>query len=105
MSTVKIVKGDKNFNLLFTIYDSDGNVVDLSDLSSGVLSWRSYTNGTVSSITGVVKSATDGTINFPIEEEFVSSSGKFDAEITLTYESGRVLTAPNISIRVIPSLK
>ena len=105
MSTVQIVKGDKNFNLLFTIYDSDGNVADLSDLSSGVLSWRSYTNGTVSSITGVVMSATDGTINFPIEEEFVSSSGKFDAEITLTYESGQVLTAPNISIRVIPSLK
>ena len=49
-------------------------------------------------------SATDGTINFPIEEEFVSSSGKFDDALTLTYESG-VLTAPNISIRVIPSLK
>ena len=52
----------------------------------------------------VIGDGKDGKCEFPIGETFKDSVGEFKAEIEITYSSGKVLTAPEIAIKVIPDL-
>ena len=103
MTRIEIVRGDKNFYLQFTILDSDGNAVDLTN-ATPKLKWQKYTDGTVYEITGEVVDATAGTCKFLVKDEFVGVTGEFKAEIEITYSDGKVITAPNLTIKVIPDL-
>lgn len=105
MTCITIVRNDKNFVLEFTIYDADSVIVDLTGVSSIKLKYKSYSNGTVTSITGtVIEPSTSGKAQFIIGEQFVGITGEFKAEIEITYLSGQVLTAPNLTIEVIPDI-
>ena len=102
MTEIKIVRGDKNFILDFTIYDADDEIVDLTGVSEINLKFKSYEDGTVTSIPGsAVGDPQNGEAQFPVGEQFVGVLGEYKAEIEITYISGKVITAPNISIKVI----
>lgn len=105
MTEITIIRGDKNFILDFTIYDADNNIVDLGGVTSILLKFKSYEDGIVRSISGTVIDAPNGRVQFPVGEEFVNILGEYKAEIEITYITGQVLTAPNISIKVIPDLE
>ena len=112
MTAITIVKGDKNFLLNFTIYDADDQIVDLTGASTITLKFKSYEDGTVTSVNANLVDHTPaqlsaGEVHFFIGSEFVSITGEFKAEIEITYDAtldNRVITAPNISIKVIPDL-
>jgi len=103
MSRIEIVRGDRNFYLEFTILDADGNVVNLTN-ATPKLKWKNYSDGSVNSITGEVVNATEGTCRFLVQDEFVGVTGEFKAEIEITYSDGKIITAPNLCIKVIPDL-
>lgn len=105
MTEITIIRGDVNFILDFTIYDADNEIVNLTGVSSIKLKFKSYEDGSVISITGtVVDPPTAGEAQFPVLEEFKSITGEYKAEIEITYLSGKIITAPNISIKVIPDI-
>jgi len=105
MTEVEIVRNDKNFILDFTIYDLDNEPVDLANVSSIIFKFESYEDGTVTSISGEVIDEAGGEAQFFVEDEFVDISlGNYKAEIQITYVSGKVLTAPNIILKVIRDL-
>lgn len=106
MTDIIIIRNDKNFVLEFTIYTADGDLVDLTNVSEILLKFQAYEDGTVTSITGTVVGSSPllGQAQFLIGSQFVGITGEFKAEIQITYTSGRVLTAPNIYIKVIADL-
>jgi len=100
-----IVRGDKNFRLSFQIYDADGNIVDLSNVSQIVLKYKEYTStSSASSITGTVSVPGEGKCYFDVGTQFVGVTGEYKAEIEITFLNGKVLTVPNLVIKVIPDL-
>jgi len=106
MTEIKLVRGDVNYYLEFTIYDSDDNLVDLSDVTSIVLKIKKYgASSLFATINGsVTGDGASGQCSFPVGTTFESETGEFQAEIEITYSSGKVITAPGISIKVIPDL-
>jgi len=104
MTEIKIVRNDKNFILEFTIYDLDGNVVDLTGITSIKLKCKQYGDSIVKEINGTVTDPENGQCQFLVKDEFVGVTGEFKAEIEMTFSNGKVLTAPGITIKVIPDL-
>jgi len=106
MTEIKLVRGDKNYYLQFTIYDSDNNLVDLSDVTSITLNIKKDgASSLFASISGEIEGdGTTGQCSFPIGTTFLTETGEFKAEIEITYSSGKVITAPGIRIKVIPDL-
>ena len=91
--------------LEFTILDADGEVVSLAGVSGIVLKYKSYnSSGAATSITGTIVSPEDGTCTFDVGTKFQSVTGKYKAEIQITYGSGKVITAPGLIINVIEDL-
>lgn len=106
MSEVIIVRGDRKFVLEFVIYDADNNRVDLTGTSAIQLKFKNYEDGTVTTIPGLVTGdPKEGVVQFQVEDEFVDIIGEFKAEIEITYASGKIITAPNILIKVIPDIR
>ena len=105
MTQITLVRGDKNYVLDFTIYDMDGEKVNLVGSSTIILKLKSYANGTLTQIIGqVVDPPSNGEVRFPVVEEFLSAVGEFKAEIEIAYAGGKVITAPNISVKIIADL-
>ena len=105
MTEIKIVRNDKNFALEFVIYDLDGNPVDLTGISSLKLKYKEYGDSTVQEINGTVIDAKSGKCRFNVKDEFVGITGEFKAELEMIWADGKVLTAPGITIKVIPDLE
>lgn len=105
MTEVQLVRGDKNYVIKFTIYDSDNNVLSLENVDSVVFKYKDYANGEVKSITGTVLNPLNGEVGFLITNQFDEVVGEFKAEIEITYKDGKVLTAPNIVLKVIPDIR
>jgi hypothetical protein len=98
---VNVVKGDKNFPLVFYIKDEEGKPVPLFDVSSVLLKFKKYGDDTVYSLVGTVENASEGRVRFDTGTTFVNLSGEYKAEIEIVYTDGKQLTAPDIVIKII----
>lgn len=106
MCEITIVRGDRNFQLNFTIYDLDNKPIDLTGIQSIIFRFKNYENGMVYELSGqVVGDPVNGQVAFHVGDTFVNLLGEFKAEIELTYSNGQILTAPNITVRVIPDIR
>jgi len=105
MTEITIVRNDVNFVLEFTIKDADDEIVDLTDVSAILLKYKKYDSDTVGTITGTVTDADEGECQFDVSTKFQGSTeGEYKAEIQITYNSGKVITATDITIKVISDL-
>ena len=100
-TVINIVKGDKNFPLVFYIKDEEGSAVSLAAVSSVVLKFKKYGNDMMFSLTGTVEDATSGKVSFDAGTTFVDLSGEYKGEIEIIYLNGQQLTAPDIVIKII----
>lgn len=104
MTEIEIVRNDQNFDLEFTIYDADGVLVNLNNVTEISLRFKLYSDSSIKSISGEVVDPDAGKAKFPVGETFVGLLGEYKGEIQIKYSDGKILTAPNISIRVIPDI-
>lgn len=105
MTEITLVRNDKNFYLKFLVTYADGSVLDLSNVSSVKLKIARYgASDLFATIDGGVTDPSRGTCQFLVGEQFVGVTGEFKAEIEITFNNGTVLTAPGITIKVIPDL-
>ncbi len=104
MTEITVVRNDQNFYLEFQIRDSDGNIVNLDNVTSIKLKYRSYSGNSLTVIDGEVTNPSAGECRFLIQNEFVGITGEFKGEIEITYSNGKVITAPYIVIKVIPDI-
>jgi len=105
MADIKLVRNDANFYLEFYIKDAEGNAVDLTNVSTITFKMQSYDGGSlVADINGEVTSATNGICRFLVGAQLANIDGDYVAEIQITYTSGKIITAPEISVKVIKDL-
>lgn len=103
--SIVIVKGDKGFNISFTVLDSDGAAVDLTTVSSVTFKMKKL-NATTNKVSGacVVVSATDGTCTYTVGSADMDTIGTYQAELVLTYSASKVISAVTEDIVVVEDL-
>lgn len=66
---------------------------------------QSFKGGSlVANISGEITDETNGVCRFLITDELSDITGEYAAEIQITYTGGRIITAPDISVKVIADL-
>jgi len=104
MPDLKLVRNDTDFFIEFIIKDSEGTVVDLTN-ATVIFKMQSFEGGSlVANISGEVIDETNGICRFQITDELSDITGEYVAEIQITYSGGRIITAPDISVKVIADL-
>ena len=106
MSTnIKVVKGDKGYQVEFALQDANGNVYDLTAAS---LTFRAQKQGeataTVEGSMSIVV-ANEGTCTYTVADGDFAESGLWYAEIEANYGSGsQIVTWNDIVVEVKPEL-
>jgi hypothetical protein len=97
-------RGDKSFIQEFEVKDSDGRIVDLTE-TTVTLNVQAYQNlKDTFSILGSVVNGTLGLCQFLVTDQLEDRSGEFYAEIEIEWPSGKILTSPNIFLKVLKDL-
>lgn len=91
--TVYLVQGDTLPGFVVTLTDSDGSVVPLSGVTSVLMKIRpAGSTALTDTLTGTVTDAANGVASFALGTHTLDTAGLFEAEISVTYTSGRVWT-------------
>jgi len=103
--TYELIRNDKLFDLEFQILDADGTAVDLTGYST-IRFKMMIAGGDVLKINGVcsVTNAIEGRCKYTIQDGDLDTAGDFDAEIEITYTSGKVITTGRFYIRILEDL-
>lgn len=110
-TNISVVKGDKLYNINFTIQQANPN--DSSellpvDLTDSIVKFKTTPINNVSSLiingTCTVTVPADGKCYYKVQANDFSSTGQYRGELEVTYISGEVITAPKILINVIDKL-
>ena len=99
-----VVKGDTGFILTFTVKDIDGTVVDLTD---GTPVFKMALPGaSTNEATGTctVTDASNGVCTYTAQSGDFDTEGIYEAEIQVTYTSGKVITAKLDNFHIIDDL-
>jgi hypothetical protein len=100
-----VVKNDKSFTFTFTVKDSDAVVVNLTGYS-GVKFKMALPGSNTAKIDGTctVTDATNGVCTYTVGATDFDTEGIYEAEIQVTYTSGKVITAKLDDFHVIDDL-
>jgi len=104
LPTLTLVRGDKNYILEFEVRDADGEIVNLENCSIG-FKMQKYGEATLTlDKEGTVIDAASGLCQILIEEELVNKSGEYFAELEIRWPTGKILSAPNIYVKILKDL-
>jgi len=101
---INIVQGDYGYNLPFTLTDSAGNPVNLSNAILQLQVQRSGVSGLKFTGSITVDNALTGTCHYATQQGDFDQWGRYVCAIVVTFQSGEVLTYPNIIINADPQL-
>jgi len=105
MTHITLVRGDQNYYLEFEVKDSDGEIVDLTG-STITFSVQEYGQPSllIDHKVGEVIDGTLGLCRVFIGTEFSNVEGEYCGELQINFPGDKILTAPNIFIKVIKDL-
>ncbi len=100
----ELIKGDKLFDLEFTVKDADGNAVDLTN-ATVKFKMRKY-GATTLKVNGTctITDATNGKCKYTVQDGDLDTVGTYQAELEITYSDGKIITATLEDIKVISDL-
>jgi len=104
MTEIKLIRNDKLFDLEFTITDANGNAVNLTD---STVKFKMSAQGAdtlkidaACTITGALA----GECKYTVQDGDLDAVEAYDAELEITYTSGKVITAIAPTIKVVSDL-
>lgn len=105
MPSLTLVRGDRVYYLEFEVRDADGDLVDLTGCSIG-FKMQKYgeTSLTLNKSGQVIAPGSLGVCQILIEDELTNVSGEFIAELEIRWPSGKILTAPDIYVKILSDL-
>ncbi len=104
MPKITLVRGDQNYYIEFEVKDLDGKTVDLTNASIG-FQMQKYGECTLSlDKEGSILNGTLGLCQVLIETELVNKSGEFHAQLEIRWPTGKILTAPEIYVKILQDL-
>jgi len=98
------VRGDHDYLLEFEIRDADGEIVNITNCTPRFKMQRYGESTLTLDKEGFIVNGTLGLCQVLIEDELLNKSGEFYAEVQITWTSGKVLTAPNINVKILKDL-
>lgn len=104
MTTIKVYKGDKLYDLSFTLQDANGAAFDLT---GGTLLFKAQKQGAAAlkfSGSMSIVSATAGTCKYTAQATDFDEMGQYYAEIEVTLAGGKVVTFGDIVVIAQPEL-
>lgn len=104
MPEITWVRNDQNFYQEFDIADYLGETVDITGCSIGLKLQRYGSGNLVVNKQCEVLDGTLGLCRVFIEDEIKSLSGEFAAELEIRWPSGKILTAPDIFVKILKDL-
>jgi hypothetical protein len=105
MTIIEVVQSDKLYKIDFTLKDANDVAFDLTTGSS--VAFRAQKeNGTSLAVNGsiTVGTPTAGQCYYTVQAGDFDTPGRYYAEIEVTYTDGKVITLPNIIVKVNPQL-
>ena len=104
MPTLTLVRGDVNYILEFEVRDADGDIVDITGCSIG-FKMQKYGLSTLGlDKPGYVVTGASGICQVLIASELQNVNGEYHAELEIRWQSGKILTAPNIYVKILKDL-
>lgn len=106
MPSLTLVRGDQNYFIEFEVRDADGVIVDITGCSIGFHMQR-YGDSTLTlNKAGTIStgSGTLGLVRVFIATELVNKSGEHYSELEIRWPSGKILTAPDIYVKILKDL-
>lgn len=105
MPSLTLVRGDREYYLEFEVQDADGEAVDLTSCSIGFKMQKYGKTALTLNKQGIVVSpGTMGLCQILIKDELANESGEYFAELEIRWPSGKILTAPDIYVRILKDL-
>lgn len=105
MPSLTLIRNDKNYYLTLEVREADGSLVNLTG-STVLFKLQKYGSSTLlmEKEGSVVSPGSLGLCQVYIASELVSKDGEFIAELEITWPSGKVLTAPEINVKILKDL-
>jgi len=100
MTSINIVKGDRNFKLRFRVRNADDEIQDLTGAS---ILFKARLRGQDDTVEGVceIEDASNGICYYEVKQDDFKFTGIYDAELEITYvETDKVITCPDIQVLV-----
>lgn len=104
MPQLTLVRGDRNYYLEFEVRDAEGEIVDITGCSIGFKMQKYSSSSLTLNKTGEILNGTLGLCQVLIANELINESGDFYAELEIRWPTGKILTAPEIYIKILKDL-
>ncbi len=101
---INVVQGDYGYSLPFTLTDSAGNPANLANATLQFQVQRSGTSALKFSRAIAIDNASAGTCHYATQQGDFDQWGRYVCAIVVTFQSGEVLTYPNIVVNADPQL-
>jgi len=100
MSDLELIRNDTGFDIEFEVDDADGVDVNLTDSTVKFKMWKP--GETACKINGACTLTTplEGKCKYTVTSGNLDTRGDYDAELEITYISGKIITASSISITI-----
>ena len=101
MTIIEVYEGDKLYSIDFTLKDANDTAIDLT--SGTPITFRAQKEGvTGTSVEGlmVVGTAISGECFYIVQDGEFNESGRYQAEVEITFTGGKILTLGDIVIIV-----
>lgn len=103
MTIIKVVKGDTNYDINFTLQDANSAAFDLTGATLLLKVQKEDVSTVKFSGSMAIVSAVAGTCKYTVQPTDFDEAGTFHAEIQATISS-KIITWTNIRIEVLPEL-
>jgi hypothetical protein len=101
---IKVVEGDKLYDINFTLKDANDTVVDITGATLLLKAQKEGASALKFSGSMTIVSGTDGTCKYNVADGDIDEAGRYYAEIEATFPSGSVQTFAGIVIDARPQL-
>lgn len=100
MSDIELIRNDVGFDIEFEVDDADSVDVDLTDSTVKFKMWKPGVSTCKINSACTITTASEGKCKYTVQANDLDSEGNYDAELEITYTSGKIITASGISVEV-----
>lgn len=90
-----LIRNDTDFDLNFTVKDANGDAIVLTGASGGILFKMAASDSATLQMSGScsIIDAAGGTCKYTVQSGDLDTAGIYNAELQITYNTGKIITA------------
>ena len=100
MSNLELIRNDTGFDIEFEVDDADSVDVNLTDSTVKFKMWKPGETTCKINSTCTLTTALEGKCKYTVASGDLDTRGDYDAELEISYTSGKIITASGMSITI-----